>query len=236
MDERMDSISLKRFSLKTIISLTVLLQLVLFQVTQAEDKYPVKIKPDLPFIKVYHQGKEVILKRIQDTNHHLNDDWTRTSRPCPPFCLLPMFIEPGIYPVGELEVVDFLQNQVKSGKGFLVDARLPGFYNTETIPGAINIPWVLFKNKEKRDAVFKLLGVKKRADGSLDFKDALELYLFCGGPSCGQSPRAIRALYKAGYPASKIKYYRGGLQLWKLFGFITIVSKSNIIDAGADKK
>ncbi len=226
----------KLFSLKTIISLTILIQIVLFQTVEAKDDYPVKIKPDLPFITVFHQGKEVVLKRIQDTNHHLIDDLTRTSRPCPPFCLWPMFIEPGIYPVGELEVVDFLENQVKSGKGFLVDARLPSFYNTETIPGAVNIPWVLFANKEKKEAVFKLLGVKKNTDGSLDFKDALELCLFCSGPSCGQSPRAIKALYKAGYPASKIKYYRGGLQLWKLFGFITIVSKSNIIDNGDNKK
>jgi len=42
-------------------------------------------------------------------------------------------------------------------------------------------------------------------------------------------------LYKSGYPAKKIKYYRGGLQLWKLFGFITIISKSNIVN-GVTKK
>jgi len=226
---------LKQFSAKTIIVLSILLQFLFFQAAIAEDKYPVKIKPDLPFITVYHQGQKVTLKRIQDTNHRLIDDLTRTSRPCPPFCLWPMFIEPGIYPVGELEVIDFLEKQVKSGKGFLVDARLPSFYNTETIPGSVNIPWVLFTNKKKKEAVFKLLGVKKNTDGSFDFKDALELCIFCSGPSCGQSPRAIKALYKSGYPAKKIKYYRGGLQLWKLFGFITIISKSNIVD-GVTKK
>jgi len=215
--------------------LIVFVQICFTQIVKANDDYPVGIKPDLPFITVYHQGQKVTLKRIQDTSHKLADDFTRTSRPCPPFCILPMFLEKGIDPVGELEVVDFLENQVKSGKGFLVDARLPSFYETETIPGSVNIPWVLFANEKKREEVFKLLGVKKRTDNTLDFTNALELCIFCSGPSCGQSPRAIKALYKAGYPAKKLKYYRGGLQIWKLFGFMTIVSRSNIIGEEAKK-
>jgi len=220
---------LKIFNLTSAFVLIVFLNVCFSQMALAKDDYPVKIKPDLPFITVYHQGQKVILKRIQDTSHKLVDDFTRTSRPCPPFCLLPMFLEPGIFPVGELGVIDFLEKQVKSGKGFLVDARLPSFYNTETIPGSVNIPWVLFTNKDREEEVFKLLGVKKHSDGTSDFSNAKELCIFCSGPSCGQSPRAIRALYKAGYPPSKLKYYRGGLQIWKLFGFITIVSKSNIV-------
>ena len=220
----------KILSPKVVFSLLIIFVHVFFvQMTYANDDYPVRIKPDLPFINVYHQGEKVVLKRIQDTSHKLADDFTRTSRPCPPFCIRPMFIEPSVYPVGELEVIDFLENQVKSGKGFLVDARLPSFYSTETIPGSVNIPWVLLTSESKREDVFKLLGVKKRPDNTFDFTDALELCIFCSGPSCGQSPRAIKALYKAGYPASKLKYYRGGLQVWKLFGFRTILSKSNIV-------
>lgn len=215
--------------LQLFFGLIALLQICFLQAVKANDDYPVGIKPDLPFIHVYHQGKKVTLKRIQDTSHKLVDDFTRTSRPCPPFCIRPMFLEPGIYPVGEVEIVDFLANQVKSGKGFLVDARLPSFYNAETIPGSVNIPWVLLTDKNKRKDVFKLLGVKKRSDNTLDFSNAIELWIFCSGPSCGQSPRAIKALYKAGYPANKLKYYRGGLQVWKLFGFMTIVSESNIV-------
>ncbi|HIQ15496.1 MAG TPA: rhodanese-like domain-containing protein [Leucothrix sp.] len=225
----------KLLSLKLLFALLILVQTFFIQIAMANDDYPVGIKPDLPFVTVYHQGQKVILKRIQDTSHKLVDDFTRTSRPCPPFCIQPIFIEPEIYPFGELEIVNFLENQVKSGKGFLVDARLPSFYNAETIPGSVNIPWVLFTNDKKRKDVFKLLGVTKRADNTLDFTNALELCLFCSGPSCGQSPIAIKALYKAGYPASKLKYYRGGLQVWKLFGFMTILSKSNIVGEEAKK-
>lgn len=214
---------------------TIFIQAFFFQVLSANDDYPVGIKPDLPFISVLHQGKEVQLKRIQDTTHRLSDDFTRTSRPCPPFCINPVFIKPGIFPVGELEVIDFLKNQVRSGKGLLVDARLPSFYKAETIPGSVNIPFILFTSN-KVEKVFEILGVKKLADNSFDFTNALELCLFCSGPSCGQSPRAIKALYKAGYPASKLKYYRGGLQVWKLFGFITVLSKSNIVEGVSNAK
>ena len=226
---------IKLLPLKSLFTLLIFVQVCFIQIAIANDDYPVGIKPDLPFVTVYHQGQKVTLKRIQDTSHKLVDDFTRTSRPCPPFCIWPMFIEPGIDPFGELEIVDFLENQVKSGKGFLVDARLPSFYNSETIPRSVNIPWVLFTNDKKREDVFKLLGVTKRTDNTLDFTNALELCLFCSGPSCGQSPRAIKALYKAGYPASKLKYYRGGLQVWKLFGFMTILSKSNIVGEEAKK-
>lgn len=217
-------------AIKLIAIFFLIFQIFLTQVALGNDDYPVGIKPNLPFTTVYHQGQKVTLRRIQDTSHKLVDDFTRTSRPCPPFCIRPMFLEPGIMPVGEIEVVDFLEKQVKSGKGLLVDARLPSFYNTETIPGSVNIPWVLFTNKNKIADVFKVLGVKKTKENKLDFSDAFELCLFCSGPSCGQSPRAIKALYKAGYPASKLRYYRGGLQVWKLFGFITILSKSNIVN------
>ena len=41
---------------------------------------------------------------------------------------------------------------------------------------------------------------------------------FCNGPQCGQSPTAIRALLKAGFPADKILYYRGGLHDWLTLG------------------
>jgi rhodanese-related sulfurtransferase len=42
--------------------------------------------------------------------------------------------------------------------------------------------------------------------------------LFCNGAWCGQSPASIRALLTMGYPQSKIKYYRGGMNDWKLLG------------------
>jgi rhodanese-related sulfurtransferase len=51
-----------------------------------------------------------------------------------------------------------------------------------------------------------------------DFSRAKEIMLFCNGPWCDQSPRAIRGLVKLGYPVNKIHYYRGGMQDWLLLG------------------
>jgi len=47
--------------------------------------------------------------------------------------------------------------------------------------------------------------------------------LWCNGPACGQSPRAIRGLLKVGYPADRIYYYRGGMQMWQLWGLTTVI-------------
>jgi rhodanese-related sulfurtransferase len=38
--------------------------------------------------------------------------------------------------------------------------------------------------------------------------------MFCNGPQCPQSPRAIRQLLDAGYPAQALAYYRGGMHDW----------------------
>lgn len=38
--------------------------------------------------------------------------------------------------------------------------------------------------------------------------------LFCNGPRCPQSPRAIRSLIEAGFRAEALAYYRGGMHDW----------------------
>jgi hypothetical protein len=54
---------------------------------------------------------------------------------------------------------------------------------------------------------------------------AKDLVLWCNGPACGQSPRAIRGLLDVGYPGEKISYYRGGMQMWQLWGLTTVVPR-----------
>ena len=47
--------------------------------------------------------------------------------------------------------------------------------------------------------------------------------VFCNGPWSDQSVRAIASLTALGYPATRITYYRGGLQAWRLMGLTTVV-------------
>ena len=62
-------------------------------------------------------------------------------------------------------------------------------------------------------------------DDERDFSKAKTLVLFCNGMWCGQSPNNIKSLLKMGYPADKIKWYRGGMQDWEVLGLTTVPGK-----------
>ncbi len=200
-------------------------------VSNEDDKQDLKVRITAAMgeVVIDHQGIPVIVQRIQDTNNRLVDDFTKTSRPCPPFCIHPITAAPGVRTIGELELLEFLQTTVKNEEGVLLDARMPNWYNSETIPGAINVPFIMLtKASEKRDRLLGVFGVKNKK-GVKDFSGAIKLTLFCNGPWCDQSPRAIKGLIGAGYPAEKLQYYRGGMQAWKSFGLTTVLPESNTV-------
>lgn len=193
---------------------------------QAEDEVKIKITQDIPYLDVRHNGKTVRIMRIQDPEHRLTNSYAKTSRPCPPFCVHPIKVADGVQTVGELELLNFLDKQVKQGKGALIDARLPQWYEKGTIPGSVNIPFPILTagiDNPHTAKILKLLGGKVNKDGSWNFENARELMLFCNGLWCGQSPRAIAALIKIGYPKAKLHWYRGGMQAWQLLGLTTVI-------------
>jgi len=226
-------------------SLLVLAALGLGAAAHAADK-PVHLDASRDSIETVHDGHVIKIERIQDVNHTISGFFARTSHPCPPHCVEPIQIDPRVKTVGEKEVFDFLENDVVIGSGTLIDARLPAWNEKGTIPGSVNIPFTVFESsaddRKLIDALYQL-GVRKRGEvGAMtrslekigllsgsqktddwDFSQAKKLILFCNGPWCGQSPRAIRALLDLGYPPEKLTYYRGGMQMWQLYGLTTIV-------------
>lgn len=183
----------------------------------------VKITEDIASVSFSLNGQTFTIDRNQDPEETLDAEFTKTSRACPPFCIQPISAADGVETFGELEILSFLENEVSVGTGLLVDARLPEFYVKGTIPGALNIPFsALSADNPYLTDILKALGAKD-AGGSLDFTGAYTLALFCNGPWCGQSPKAISELIDAGYPADRIKYYRGGMQNWLALGLSTIV-------------
>ena len=205
------------------LSLGLLMTATLPGTVVAQENIKVKIAPGMPYLDVTIAGKTVRIMRNQDTKHKLANSFAKTSRACPPFCIQPISPAPGVNTVGELELLDFLKKKVETGKGVLVDARIPAWFRKGTIPGAVNIPFTLFDKKNPyRDRILIVLGARKLEDGTWDFGGARELLLFCNGPWCGQSPRAIRNLIAAGYPPEKLHYYRGGMQAWQILG-LTVV-------------
>ena len=179
----------------------------------------VRITPEMDAFSVSINGKLIEISRIQDTSNRLTTEFAKTSRPCPPFCIAPITAAPGVATIGEIEILDFLENNVATGSGLLVDTRMPEWFVKGTIPGAFNIPYpILEASNPFRDEILAALGARAE-NGAWNFDGAKELALFCNGPWCEQSPRAIRALLAIGYPADKLSYYRGGIQMWSLLGF-----------------
>ncbi len=191
----------------------------------------VKITRDIPWLTVSHLGQKIRVARIQDTTHRLTDDYTKTSRPCPPFCIHPTKVAPNVKTIAEVEMVHFLRDKVSTGKGIVIDARLKSWYELETIPTAINIPFPVMENADRdvAEQIFRALGMEVDKNGKWNFQKAKELAIFCNGVWCDQSHRLITGLLKFGYPASKIYYYRDGFQGWKLLGLTTVVQKEESV-------
>lgn len=193
----------------------------------AED--PVKITQDLSHVDIEFDGEKFRIERNQDTNHKLTNSFAKTSRPCPPFCINPISISDDVNTVGEVELLDFIKTDIKSGAGLLIDARMPEWYEKATIPGSINIPFTVLSSgldSPHTVKILKLLGATetnaKDEDLKLEFSNVKKLALFCNGIWCGQSARAIRNLISLGYPEDKLLWYRGGMQSWLILGFNTI--------------
>ncbi|ODC01803.1 sulfurtransferase [Candidatus Thiodiazotropha endoloripes] len=208
----------------------LLLGTLLFTVTA--QGLEVNITAQIDEFEVEHQGKMITIRRNQDTEAMLEFDFARTSRPCPPFCAQPMKVADGIETIGEVELIAFLQNQLVEQQGLLIDARTEDWHERGTIPGSINIPFTHLNPTQGADEItleesLQRLGARF-VNGRWDFRQAKQLVIWCNGPWCGQSPTAIRGLIGVGYPKQKLLYYRGGMQLWRIFG-LPVVSPDGVL-------
>ncbi|HHD79191.1 MAG TPA: rhodanese-like domain-containing protein [Epsilonproteobacteria bacterium] len=132
--------------------------------------------------------------------------------------LLPMHLHEDVTTYGELEVLAFIKHMQKDDTLLLIDGRKQAWYDYRTIPGAINMPFHHFKERNAFEFEFehdlRTLGVIIHEDESLDFTKAKTITIFCNGPWCSQSVAMIEALLEIGYPGEKINWYRGGMQDW----------------------
>lgn len=212
-------------------------------VAQAENK-PVAITKGFSAVTIAHEGAAVQLMRVQDNANTITQDFALTSRPCPPFCIQPMVFAPGVETLGELEVIDHLV-RMQAGENILViDSRTPNWVKKGTIPGAVNISWVSLTPAKGAttegimDIMLNQMDVTLIGDadefevdeaivnGSVadvfNYSQAKTLVLFCNGMWCGQSPASMASLLRFGYPADKIKWFRGGMQTWQILGLTTV--------------
>ncbi|AHF03396.1 sulfurtransferase [Marichromatium purpuratum 984] len=194
-----------------------------------------RISPEIESVTISHQGEPVIIARGHDRDATLPEEFQKTDRGCPPFCVQPMVAVPGVETIGELELLDYLKRIEQGDDSILVvDSRTPDWVLRGTIPGSVNIPWNTisrdsagtFETPAEADTFRHVLAdefaAEPLAGGGWDFGEARTLVLFCNGIWCPQSTANIKNLVGIGYPLHKLKWYRGGVQDWVSVGLTTI--------------
>jgi len=200
------------------------------------------ISQEIGSVQVMHQGKPVTITRADSKEAVIPKAYSKTGRHCPPFCIQPITIAPGVETIGELELLRYLDmaqpgndNYIGASPVLVVDSRTPEWMARGTIPGSVNIPWNkisldeagAFLTGEDLGAFTRILinqfGAHKSGE-IWDFERAKTLVLFCNGIWCNQSSANIRTLLRLGYPAEKIKWYRGGMQDWVSVGLTTVTN------------
>jgi len=117
----------------------------------------------------------------------------------------------GVTPVTEADMLKALNDK----EVMVVDMRVQEQFLKETIPTAINIPYL-----EMELRLDEVGCVKEGEDWNC--KKAVKVYGFCNGPVCAQSPIAMKAMVRNGFPADKIFYFRGGMLTWAALGLTTV--------------
>lgn len=112
--------------------------------------------------------------------------------------IAPMRLHPEVETVGEREVIDLLHRGVVA-----VDTRKPEYVADGTLPGATSIP--------HGEIAERIAELDERGPDR-------PVLVFCNGPQCTATPQAVEALLDAGFPARRLRYYRGGIHDWMTLG------------------
>ncbi len=196
------------------------------QISNAEEKVTkqVMITHGLLDVEVKHNGKSVKIMRIQEKKNGIVPFYRKTTRGT--IQAMHPFEPHKVETIGEREIIDYIKKMSEGDDSvIIIDSRTPAWVKRSgMIPGAVNIPFTKFKEAEDTLEImedqFDVIPGE-----TFDFSNAKTLVMYCNGNWCGQSPTAIRKLLGMGYPAAKIKYYRGGMQSWAALGLTVVEEK-----------
>ena len=209
---------------KLLISTTFISILSVSSLADDSSKF-VPITKGVKSIDIELNDEKFTLMRNQSAGNTISELYNTTFRGTPQ----PMILAKGIETVGELEFIDYMKKAQNDESIAIIDSRKPGWYAKLRIPGAINVP---FTNFEEKDTAIEMMedemGVVENDDGTLDFSEAKTIVLYCNGYWCEQTPGMIKnakySLLSMGFPVEKIKYYRGGMQAWTSLGLTVVGS------------
>ena len=80
----------------------------IFSANVSAENKPVGITKGVMEVAVTHDGKTVKITRNQDNKNTVNPAFAKTSRPCPPFCIQPAVLAPGVETIAENEMIDYI--------------------------------------------------------------------------------------------------------------------------------
>jgi hypothetical protein len=100
--------------MKALFLLVTLATSLLLSVNLRADNKPVAITKDMMGVSVQHNGKSIKIQRNPDNNNIVNPDFAKTSRPCPPFCIQPAVVAPGVETIADVEMLSHL-SKMSSG-------------------------------------------------------------------------------------------------------------------------
>jgi rhodanese-related sulfurtransferase len=174
-------------------------------------------------VKLHLKGEKFTIKRVQKAGNKIHKLYETTHRGM----IQPMIMAKGVETLGEIEFIKYMQKAQHDKNILIVDARTPDWYERLRIPGSVNIPYSDFYDKEDAESILEDFGAVKK-NGKWDFTNAKTIVAYCNGFWCGQTPAMFKnlkySLLKMGYPPSKLKYYRGGMQAWTALGLTVVGS------------
>ncbi len=139
----------------------------------------------------------------------------------------PFVFDEEIKTIGENEVLEFIYTKTlkEPNKYALIDSRKAIWFEQETIPSALSVPYEDLKYDEDfvedLKKAYKNLGVKVLDNDKFDFSNAKTVVFFCNGAWCPISSKSMTYLIKLGYPKEKMMWYRGGMTSWKVLSLTT---------------
>jgi len=186
----------------------------------------VMISKGIKSIDMELNGDKFTIIRNQIAGNTITPLYAVTKRGIPQ----PISLAKGLETVGEQEFIEYMKKAQSDKSIAIIDTRTPDWYEKLRIPGAINVPFTGFSTKSSATEIMEFeFNVQVNDDGTLDFEDAKTIVAYCNGYWCAQTPEMIKntkySLLNMGYPASKIKYYRGGMQAWTSLGLTVIGSE-----------
>jgi len=164
-------------------------------------------------------GAQITIDRMNRQAPNYAAGFTSTDSTCAAACIAPMKVADGVSTIDEQQVLAFLVEVVANNQGLLVDARGLGDRSRGFIPGSVSLPAATLDPQGSYwPNVVMALGAAEQ-DGGYGFDQARDLLVYDKGPSSDDAGTLVRHLLEIGYPAEKITYYRGGMQMWSVLGF-----------------